>query len=184
MREWLVVAVLFSGFTVIVAAQQTTSRPAPHRAASTQAPDLAAFKAAAKKFEADGCDEELWHHVYHPKRLVVVDKCIAVAGTIRHEKKEADGDDHVQLTVDTEYADLLNDRNKTAQNDSLILEPICQNAVTQSDAIAACRDFHSDVTVPQKGVHVRVTGSYVFDSETPGHGWMEIHPVTSIESTQ
>jgi hypothetical protein len=32
----------------------------------------------------------------------------------------------------------------------------------------------------EPGKHVRVKGTYVWDSE-PGHGWMEIHPVTNIE---
>jgi hypothetical protein len=137
--------------------------------------------AAAKQFVATGCDDSLWQHVYHPQRLQVVEKCIAVTGTVHHVKKEADGDDHIQLQLDTQFASLLNDRNKTAQADCLILEPICENPVTQADAITACRDFHSSVEVPSKGTHVRVLGSYVLDTEKPGHGWMEIHPVTSIE---
>ena len=70
-------------------------------------------------------------------------------------------------------------RNKTAQANCLILEPICQNPVTQADAIKACRDFHSQVEVPKGHVHVKVLGSYVLDSEAD-HGWMEIHPVTSM----
>ena len=90
------------------------------------------------------------------------------------------GDDHIQLELDSQYANLLNDRNKKAQAGSLVIEPICQNAVTQTDAQEACRDFHSAVDVPAKGSHVWVLGSYVWDSEA-GHGWMEIHPLTKIE---
>jgi hypothetical protein len=44
-----------------------------------------------------------------------------------------------------------NDRNKTAQADSLIVELICQNTVKQADAIDACRDFHSSIEVKVKG---------------------------------
>jgi hypothetical protein len=116
--------------------------------------------------------------VYFKARLHIVEGCIAVTGTIRHIKREADGDDHIQLAVDPEFSKLLNERNKTAQADSLILEPICQGSVTQEDAEAACRDFHSPVEVPKAGSKVRVVGSYVFDSQ---QGWMEIHPVSSIE---
>ncbi len=139
-----------------------------------------ALAAAAKPFVATGCDPLLWDHVYHLQRLQVVEKCISVTGTIHHVKKEADGDDHIQLTLDSQFAGLLNDRNKTAQANSLVVEPVCQGTVTQADAQAACRDFHSTVEVPKQGSHVRVFGSYVFDSEA-NHGWMEIHPVTIIE---
>ena len=139
----------------------------------------AAFKAAAKNFAADGCDASLWQHVYHPQRLKVVEKCIAVTGTIHHVKREADGDDHIQLTLDPGFPGLLNDKNTQVQAGCLIVEPVCQGPVTQADAQAACRDFHSTVEVFPKGKHVRILGSYVLDSEAD-HGWMEIHPVTAI----
>jgi len=35
-----------------------------------------------------------------------------------------------------------------------------------------------------KHAHVKVLGSFILDTEKPGHGWMEIHPVTSIEVVQ
>ena len=139
----------------------------------------AAFKAASKNFAADGCDASLWQHVYHPQRLKVVEKCIAVTGTIHHVKREADGDDHIQLKLDPEFAALLNDKNTQVQAGCLVVEPVCQGPVTQADAQAACRDFHSPVEVFAKGKHVRILGSYVLDSEA-NHGWMEIHPVTAI----
>ncbi len=154
-----------------------------HRSYSRRrrARDVTPFVAASKDFIATGCNDSLWEHVYHPRRLVRVQKCIAVTGTIEHVKKEADGDDHIQLALDGQYAGLLDDRNKRAQAGCLVLEPVCENRVTQADAVGACRDFNSDVRVPRKGTHVRVLGSYVLDSELPGHGWMEIHPVTSIQ---
>lgn len=132
----------------------------------------------AKTATASGCNAELWDHVYRKTRLHIVESCIAVTGTIRDIKRESDGDDHIQLVVDPEFAKLLNKRNKAAQGNTLILEPICKGRVTQEDAEAACRDFHSGVEVPKAGSKVRVVGSYVLD--TAG-GWMEIHPVSSIE---
>jgi hypothetical protein len=133
---------------------------------------------AAKSAAASGCDAELWNHVYHKTRLRVVESCIAVTGTVRHIKRESDGDDHIWLAVDPEFSKLLNERNKTAGGNSLILEPVCQGPVTLAEAHAACRDFHSPVSVPAAGERVRVVGSYVLDTES---GWMEIHPVSSIE---
>jgi hypothetical protein len=132
---------------------------------------------SAKAAAASGCDAELWNHVYRKGRLRVVESCIAVTGTIRNFKKQADGDIHIELAVDPQFANLLNQRNKTALGNTLLLEPICQQRATQADAIAACRNFHFPVAIPKVGEKVRVVGSYVLDSE---QGWMEIHPVSSI----
>lgn len=139
----------------------------------------AGIAAAAKAFVATGCDASLWDHVYRKQRLRVVEKCILVTGTIHHIKQEADGDDHIQLKLDPAYAALLNSLNHSAQAGTLVAEPICQNVATRANAIAACRDFRSRVVVPAQGAHVRVLGSYVLDAAAK-HGWMEIHPVTSI----
>jgi hypothetical protein len=180
-HQWVSIFVL--GFAVVLAAAPQQQKPsgtlAGAAAAKAKASVDPALAAAAKEFQATGCDASLWKHVYNPQRLIVVEPCISVTGTIHHVKREADGDDHIQLQLDPQYARLLNDRNKTAQADCLILEPICQNPVTQPDAIKACRDFHSPVEVPGGHVHVKVLGSYVLDSEA-GNGWMEIHPVTSM----
>jgi hypothetical protein len=133
---------------------------------------------AARATAAAGCNVDLWDHVYHKTRLHIVVGCIAVTGTIRHIKREGDGDDHIQLVVDPEFSKLLNQRNKTAQGDTLIVETVCQGPVMQGDAEVACRDFHSPVGIPKAGSKVRVVGSYVLDK---AGGWMEIHPVSSIE---
>jgi hypothetical protein len=133
---------------------------------------------AARAATTGGCNAELWDHVYHKTRLHIVHGCIAVTGTIRHIKREADGDKHIQLAVDPEFSKLLNERNKTAQGGTLIVEAICEAPSNQDAAEIACRDFHSPVTVPKAGSRVRVIGSYVLDKAT---GWMEIHPVSSIQ---
>lgn len=180
--KWTAILVLAVAGALIAGDGQhsgTTSRRSTHSGRTGTAAVSPSLAAAARPFQATGCDDSLWTHVYHPQRLKVIEKCISVTGTIHHIKKEADGDDHIQLTLDPKYASLLNDRNKTAQAGCLILEPICENPVTQTDAIPACRDFHSSVAVASKGAHVRVLGTYILDSE-PNHGWTEIHPVTSI----
>lgn len=160
----------------VVAQGHKKKSSAGHVTASIS-PEIAA---AAKAAAATGCDASLWQHVYHWARLHVVEKCIVVTGTIRHTKKENDGDDHIQLALDPEFSALLNARNKSAQHESLVIEPVCQGPVSQPDAVAACRDFHSPVTIPTHGDKVRVVGSFVFDAEA-NHGWMEIHPVSRIE---
>ena len=102
-----------------------------------------------------------------------------MTGTIELLRKEADGDYHILLKLDTGQNNLLNEKNYEEQKGCLVLEPVCVNKVTQKDAIKSCEDFVNKVYIPHTGEHVKVTGSYVLDKE---HGWMEIHPVTKIET--
>jgi len=141
----------------------------------------AEIKAAAHAAAATGCDDSLWQHVYHATRLVAVEKCIEVTGTIHHTKREADGDDHIQVEMDPPFDKLLNSRNMQVQAGSLVVEPVCEGPVTQTDAVGACKDFHSPVRIPKDATKVRILGSFVLDTEA-NHGWTEIHPVTSIKA--
>ena len=177
MKKVFVTTLLCLALASVILAQGPKKKSTASKAKATVSAEI---KAAAHSAVTTGCDAELWNHVYHKPRLVVVEKCIAVTGTIHHVKPEKDGDDHIQLTVDPEFEKLLNDRNRTAQAASLVVEPVCQGRDTQLDAEAACRDFHSPVDVPAKGTRVKIVGSFVLDTE-PNHGWTEIHPVSSIE---
>jgi hypothetical protein len=127
---------------------------------------------------AGQCDQSLWDHVYNPQRLQVVEQCKTVSGVIESKRVEADGDYHIRLKLDAQFADLVNQANVNGQFGDLVVEPICMNPVKQLDAISACQNFRQDIAIPPVGSHVQVTGSYVLDKE---HGsWAEIHPVTSI----
>jgi hypothetical protein len=133
------------------------------------------------------CVDTLWGHVYHANRLIVFQKCISVTGTIvdatggkqpdgvRHE---ADGDTHGWLKVDSQFQNLLNAGNKSAEGGNLVFEIICKYTVKQADAKAACGNYQNKVNLPPVGSHVSVVGVYVQD--TFHAQWMEIHPVTSI----
>src|SRR5215467_5877455 len=138
-----------------------------------QSPVTEEINTAAQAVATSGCNGELWNHVYRRGRLHIVHACIAVTGTIKHVKREADGDDHIQLAVDPEFSKLLNAKNRSAQGDTLIIETICQGPAFQADAHAACHGFHSSVDIFPAGTKVRVVGSYVLDM---AQGWMEIHP--------
>lgn len=124
------------------------------------------------------CDTSLWQYVYHKNRLVLKEECKTVIGIIVSKKKEKDGDYHFKLKLDEGQEKLLNEKNLIKQDSCLVIEPICVNKVTQANAMDACKGFLNNVVIPNKGQHVKITGSYVLDSK---HGWMEIHPVTKIE---
>lgn len=136
------------------------------------------------------CDASLWKHVYNPQRLVVKQECITARGTIvdatKGKKKdgarhEADGDGHNWLKLDPGQENLLLPGNIETQQGNLVFEIICRYRVTQKDAIAACRNFKSTVTLPPVGTHVCVTGPLIEDMDhKPIH--REIHPVTKIEA--
>lgn len=116
------------------------------------------------------CDATLWHHVYHPQRLQVLDKCIKESGTVTAVRHEQDGDAHIILSLVTPL-----DGHK-----SLVTEAICVYAVTQADAVQSCTGFHNIVRIPNVGDHVTVVGTHVFDKD---HGWEEIHPITSLQQS-
>jgi hypothetical protein len=125
-----------------------------------------------------GCDQTLWKHVYNPNRLQVVAPCKSVLGIIESKRVERDGDYHIRVKLDSPFSNLINSANIKNQFGDLVVEPICVNPVTQTDAISACQNFHQNISIPPTGTHVNITGSYVLDKE---HGmWAEIHPVTSI----
>lgn len=124
------------------------------------------------------CDQSLWNYVYNPQRLQIVDPCKTVSGITESKRVEADGDYHIRLKLDPQFANLVNAANVKSQFGDLVLEPICMNIITQLDVISSCQNFHQNIYIPPVGTHVQVTGSYVLDKE---HGkWAEIHPVTSI----
>lgn len=154
-----------------------------HRQVSTSPPTASA---PVPEFTPSPCGANLkveWQHVYHPDRLVLREQCKVVTGVIDSVRSEPDGDFHVRLALDPGQEKLLNEKNMSIQHGDLVIEPICEHLVTQTDAIASCQDFAGGVPRPRKGMHVRVAGSYVHDGE-PGHGWNEIHPAVLIEEIQ
>lgn len=134
------------------------------------------------------CDQTLWAHIYHPKRLVVKQACISVTGVLvdashgRNKdgcRHEADGDAHCWVNLDKGEEGLLNAKNMKNEGGNLVIEPICRYRVTQADAMAACKGgWQQKLVLPPPGTRVRVTGAYVLDAQ---HGHMEIHPVSAID---
>ncbi len=117
-------------------------------------------------------------HVYNPGRLIVLDPCKTVSGTISKLIREKDGDTHLRLKVDPQYSDTINQANVDSQGGNLVVEIVCAFEVTQADAIDACSGYENKIPVPRVGEHVVITGQFVSDSEHGG--WNEIHPVYAI----
>jgi hypothetical protein len=82
------------------------------------------------------------------------------------------------LKLDPGQAGLVNKRNVKKKNGDLVLEIVCANPTEKKSALKACTGYNNAISYPGLHQHVRVTGSYVLDSH---NGWMEIHPVSSIE---
>ena len=134
--------------------------------------------------QASGCilPSDPAAHVYHPDRLQVLNPCATVTGTIVRIRVEPDGDFHIQLrpdptSLDSKGGHWVNAGNVSGQGGYLVLEPVCENPVTQADAATACQGYHNPITVPPVGSHVTVTGPWVLDKD---HGWQEIHPVEAL----
>ena len=124
--------------------------------------------------------EALKAHIYNPARLVPTEKgCITVTGKIIAKVPEGDGDFHYRMKLDPgQGRGLINSKNNTTkQKRFLVFEPICIGKVTQKSAKRACRKFHQQITLPNKGDRVSVTGLHMLDKQ---HGWLEIHPVVKI----
>ncbi|VVB85667.1 Uncharacterised protein [uncultured archaeon] len=117
-------------------------------------------------------------HVYNPKRLAVLDPCKTVSGTVVKIIRENDGDTHIRLKVDPQYADTINQVNVDKQGGNLVVEIVCAFEITQADAINACSGYENKIPLPEVNEHVVITGQFVSDTEHGG--WNEIHPVYGI----
>ncbi len=102
---------------------------------------------------------------------------MTVTGTVNRIKDEPDGDYHVRLYLDPQFAGLINDANVRLHAFDHILEPVCIHAITQADAVSACAGYSNPLSVPPPYTHVSATGAYVLDID---HGWMELHPLWDI----
>ena len=133
---------------------------------------------AASEASAPGCNAALWRRVYSPKRLQILDECKVVTGVISELNVEDDGDEHMLLKLDPGQDGLVNKRNIKKKNGDLVLEIVCANPTTKKSPSRTCAGYTNAISFPALHQHVKVTGSYVLDSH---NGWMEIHPVSSVE---
>jgi hypothetical protein len=131
---------------------------------------------APVKLQAQNCDSELWNHINQKERLRVIEACTAVEGRVVSLHRNSDGDVHIAL--DPERKSVLNLVNLIHAHGELVVEVICEHTPDDAANRAACGTFHSQITLPNAGDRIRVTGAYVTDRD---NGWNEVHPVTRIE---
>ncbi len=124
------------------------------------------------------CDTSLWKYVYNPERLHVIDKCKTVTGVIEESNADEDGDQHMLLKLDSGQEDLLTKKNTKKKQGDLVIEAVCANKVMLAKVGNTCKGYINHIQLPKVGDHVKVTGSYVIDTN---NGWAEIHPITKIE---
>jgi hypothetical protein len=133
--------------------------------------------------------------VYLSGRLRLVDRCRTVSGTVDCLKLEPDGDYHVRLRVDEQYAALLASANdlQTCTGHAgphLVVEIIPQHShgVLFRTNNADAGGFN-DPRMPGPGDHVTVTGPYVIDTNSlhrilyqgrAAENWAEIHPAWGL----
>lgn len=151
-------------------------------AAGTEAPAIEVSKPAVTA-AARACLSQPMLHVYNPDRLKVLNPCVTVAGTIDLIRSEADGDYHVRVRLDPGQLcgnlNCLDAGNISQQAGDLVVEPVCEHAISQADAVSACSGYQNTLAVPPVGTHTTVTGPWVLDQD---HGWNEIHPAEMFGS--
>src|SRR5437879_1154890 len=98
-------------------------------------------------------------HVYNPYRLQIVKPCITASGTVDRVIEEADGDVHLRTNLDPAYSNLTNSGNEGyPKYGDLVVEIICVNPPSQTDAIPACQNYTNQIPVHSAGHHIVTTG--------------------------
>lgn len=133
--------------------------------------------------------------VYIPGRLQVIDRCSTVGGTVDCLKPEPDGDIHLRVRPDPQFATLLTQASALQTcadhpDPHLVVEIIPQHpqGVLFRDNNADDGGFVTPAA-PAPGDHITVTGPHVLDKNIlhrvlfqgrPAENWAEIHPAWAI----
>jgi hypothetical protein len=133
--------------------------------------------------------------VYLPGRLKLMDRCMTVSGTVDCLKDEPDGDVHIRLRLDPQYARLLMPANSLQTcvdqpGPHLVVEIIPQRPEGLFRTNNADAGGFITPAKPKPGDHIVVTGPYVVDTNVlhrvlyqgrPAENWAEIHPAWGIK---
>ena len=116
--------------------------------------------------EAQFCRMDWSAHVWSPARFRLIDPCAKVSGTIIEgpPSDEHDGDVKIFVSLDSQFASIVNDVNRNELNGSLVVEIIAVDV--------------PGVDIPDEGVHATLYGALVVDL---AEGWVELHPTWTIQ---
>ena len=172
----VVVGVVVLGCGGVCTGALLVARPPASHSTATVSP-----RATPTSTSANVCSSDPRAHVYHPDRLKLLAPCVTVTGTIDLIQPQPDGDFHIWLRLDNGQScsgqPCANKENVARLQGDLLLEPVCENTVTQADAVEACKGYHNPLAVPSVGTRAAATGPFVLDLD---HGWNEIHPLESL----
>jgi len=133
--------------------------------------------------------------VYVPARLQVLDRCSTVAGTVDCLRAEPDGDVHLRVRLDPQFAAFLRPANSLQTCASHPEPHLVVEIIPQHPEGIAFRDNNADAggfitpAPPAPGDHITVTGPHVIDKNIlhrvlyqgrPAENWAEIHPAWAI----
>jgi len=147
------------------------------------APTIRAAEASlSKQFASTGCTDDpvayLQERIWNAKRLEVIEPCVTITGVVTAVRPILDGDLHLHVRPDPEFAGLVNEKNIQARGGNLILEPQCFWAMWRRNSTGSCKNRGFPIHIPKVGTRVRVTGTFVFDRD---HGWNELHPIFRLD---
>lgn len=132
--------------------------------------------------------------VYLPSRLLVKDRCVTVTGRVDCVRREPDGDVHIELGLSRRYRHLLTPANAFQRcpghpGPHLVVEIIPQHGDLPFPDNSATRAGFVTPKAPKPGQRIKVTGPYVWDTNTlhdliyPGRhvaNWAEVHPAWNV----
>lgn len=118
---------------------------------------------------SSSCGPDPMKDVRKPGRFVILSLCQHAEGKVMKVMKERDGDWHIAVKLNSEYAHLLNGVNMKKFHGWLVteVEPKDQPHITKPKA-------------GKNGWCIAIDGPWVTDTE---HGWNEIHPILKLEKT-
>ena len=143
-----------------------------------------AGKAPRASFPTTDCRKSPLAGVHSPDRLRLLDRCRAIAGTVKEpEKNRGDGDATFNLAPDPAYASMLDDKNRQEGGIHVEIVPADQVGCVKGQPVehpgvtglGDCTGAH--LKLPRAGAHVRVVWAYVLDVS---NNWNEFHPVWKI----
>ncbi|MDB5053027.1 MAG: calcium-binding protein, partial [Bacilli bacterium] len=163
--HFFVITLLLSACTQgnVSSSANSTSNQTPINSAPSPSATTVISPSPTPNATNNQCRQDPLAGVYNPQRLEIKEPCKTVTGTVDKVTHEKDGDYHINLKLDPEFADLINDKNVSGEHGNLVVEIIPLD--------------EPKIPAPKKGQHIKVTGSYVLDKH---HGWLEIHPAWII----